>query len=70
MGIAEVNTAIELNVTDGIKKVTGDDGSTEMFTPEEQLAGAGRIASQAAVKGKNLGIRMMKVRNGNALGQS
>jgi len=61
--------SIRQQAIDGILKVTGDDGSTEMLRPSDQIAAARFAAAQAGVGGKRLGIRIMKVRNGNALGQ-
>tara|TARA_R110002020_G_scaffold300410_2_gene516048 strand:- start:140 stop:352 length:213 start_codon:yes stop_codon:yes gene_type:complete len=66
---ASVTAAIKQQALDGIRRVSGDDGSTEMMKPSEQLLAARASCAQDAVIDKKLGIRMMKIRTGNALGQ-
>ena len=69
MADTRVNDAIRQQAIDGIKRVTGDDGSTEMQSGRDQIALARYACSQAASASRSLGIRIMKVRTGDALGE-
>lgn len=60
---------IRENIASGIRKVTSDSGSTEMHPLSQQLAALNALAAEEASKSRTLGIRMMKIRHGDALGQ-
>lgn len=58
------------NIASGIRRVTSDSGSTELQPLKEQLQGLRALAAEEAARGKRLGIRMVKIRPGDALGNA
>jgi len=62
----EIKDAIAQQVKDGIRRVTGDSGSTEMHDLSDQVEAARFVGSNDAVKSSGAGIRMMKFKPGGA----
>ena len=57
------------NIASGIRRVTSDSGSTEMHSLAQQLDALKSLSGDAAAKSSKLGIRILRVRSGDALGQ-
>jgi hypothetical protein len=66
---SEIKDAIAEQAKDGIRRVTGDSGSTEMHNPSD-LVGAARfsVATDAVMNRQRAGIRIMKFQPGGAGG--
>ena len=61
--------AILENIASGIRQVTSDSVSTQMQSITQQIEALKLLAAQDAAKANKLGIRIMKVQPGDALGQ-
>jgi len=62
----EVKDAITQQTIDGVRRVTGDSGSTEMHNLKDQVEAARYLAGNEAAASKNAGIRIMKFKPGGA----
>ena len=56
----EIEKAIEENAK-GLKKASGDGGSAEQHSIEEQIAADKHIASKKAAQSRGLGIKLVKI---------
>lgn len=55
-----ISDAIEESAVNGIKKVTGDTGSTEMHSIEDQIAADRYVSAKRAAR-RGLGVRLTKL---------
>jgi hypothetical protein len=62
----EIRDAISQQVIDGIRRVTGDSGSTEMQNLGDSVEAAKFVGSNDAVRSKQAGIRIMAFKPGGA----
>lgn len=60
--------AIRDNIASGIRRVTSSAGSTEMFSLDQQIEALEFLRADTVAKSKRLGVRIFKVRGGDALG--
>lgn len=56
------------NIASGIRRVTSDSGSTEMQSIDDQIKALQVLGAEEAAKSSKLGIRIMRVRPGDSLG--
>ena len=56
----EIDKAIEENAT-GPKKASGDGGSIEQHSVDEQIAADKHLASKKAAQARGLGIKLLKI---------
>jgi len=62
----DIKDSIAQQVADGVRRVTGDTGSTEMHDLTEQIEAAKFVGSSEAIARPQAGIRLMKFRPGGA----
>ena len=65
---SEIRDAIAQQVVDGIRRVTGDSGSTEMHDLSDVVDAAKFVGGNEAVKLPQAGIRIMQFKPGSAPG--
>jgi len=56
----DIDKAIEENAT-GPKKASGDGGSVEQHSVDEQIAADKHLASKRAAQSRGLGIKLVKI---------
>lgn len=62
----EMKDAISQQVVDGVRRVTGDSGSTEMHDLSDVVEAAKFASGTEAAKSYQAGIRIMKFKPGGA----
>jgi len=62
----DLEQAIEANAT-GPRKVTGDSGSVEQHSIQDQIEAEKFLAAKRAGKKQGLGIKLMKIRPGGTV---
>ena len=62
----EIKDAVSQQVVDGIRRVTGDSGSTEMHDLGDVVDAAKFVSSGNAAKSSQAGIRLMRFKPGGA----